>query len=155
MESMCWVFHPVVFSMSPIWWHVVGVVVWMRNVLCRHTYLNSWSPVGGLLVEIVGRCDLAGGNMSQGRGVFGEIIPLPWSQFAFSASWFWFKCDLPASCCSVLLTCLPCHYGLFIWNHKPKLTHLQVALVMVFYHSNRNLTITEIGIREWFAAVTK
>lgn len=119
-------------------WHLVpsGLVLF-GNVMdvvahaCNPRNLGGWA---GLVLQSSGPTSCISGNVTEpfwarafleearkwGGGDHWGCRALPYFLLAFSAFCSWIKCDQSASCSSWLLTCLPHHYRLSLWNLKPK-----------------------------------
>lgn len=89
-------------------------VVWMRSVPRSLLYLNTWFLAGGR------QWSLWGESMSHEQlPELTDVLQLQFTLPHFACGW---GCDRKVSCSGHLLPCLPCHYGLFLWDHKPKST---------------------------------
>lgn len=121
------------------------VFEWETSPIGLHTkHLVAVVELFGEAAEpLAGRASL-GGSMSlevcsknlQPHSICGLLFLL------YVSRWGW---DFPASCSSHGLSCIPGHYGLPLWNYKPKQTFSSISWfwLMVFYCSNRTNVSTE------------
>lgn len=143
----------------------IPLVVEMRNVPHMLGYLNTRSPLVDRCLKRFRMCGLVGGNMSSGMS--SESLKLCSTSSLFFLLHAWGKgCELSESWAPCWVFCVPScsHASLpqpFSVRSSGKAFSLLVVLAVVFFHSNRKVTIKypkssfcSLGPAAWMAAVS-